>query len=197
MLPERFPAPQHCPLLPLTAGQAVSTYFGGRSQPQFRLPCSCPLRGLPAQEPLLPNLAHPRCFYLELRIPPRGSQPAVLPGAHLDDCQASASAKDPGPSQGPSSAPLPSFPTRKSPWPRPNAGGGRRDPAGKSRAVSGGRRRGRPRPHALYLRRACPPPPRRLRSASVPRAPSPYAHAYLARPDLSRGLQAVCAHSRT
>lgn len=50
-----------------------------------------------------------------------------------------------------------------------------------------------PRPHALYLRGALLPPPRRLRSASVRRAPSPRAHAYLARHALSRGLQIVRA----
>lgn len=72
-------------------------------------------------------------------------------------------------------------------------------PGGKEAgAVSAGRRRRRPRPHALYLRGARPPPPRRLRSASVPRAPSSRAHAYLARLSLSRGLQpCVRSHARS
>lgn len=181
MLLEGFPGPQLCPFLSLTAAQAVNAYLGGHAQPPtpatpalWQPPSSGPGAALPqpgAFPQLLPVGPGP-CPGFSARRPPRSSSQR-LPGLGL--CQGSRSLPEsilrPFPL-----LPHPQIDLAPPQWRRRKAGPGEKE-AG---AVTGGRRRTAPRPHALYLSGACPPPPRRLRSASVPRALSPCAHAYLA-----------------
>lgn len=155
MLLAGFPGPQLRRLPPLTAAPAASTHLTGRPQPRTPstpAPCSCPLRGLLAQEmlftptrripALLPGAADPSPGFSACR-PPRSSS-WRLPGLRLHQGSRSLEVSILRP------FPLPSH--SKSTWPRPRgrreAGPGRKE-AG---AVSAGLSRRRPRPHALYLR---------------------------------------------
>lgn len=168
MFQESFPGPQLCLLPPLTAAPAAEIHLRGRPQtliPAIAASCSCPLKGLLTQEMLYPNPAHPRASTWG-----GGSLPGLFgPSSSPEIIPATTRTRSPpgiqNPSRSPSSAPssLPA-PNRFGPSPRGRweagpdrgeAGPGRREagPGGKEAgAVSTGRRRRRPRPHALYLR---------------------------------------------
>lgn len=198
MFLEGFPGPPPCPPCPPHAPQS-----GSRSPPD---PHAHDTRPPAARDLRLQQGLHPKA----------GAPPWLLPGVPgpSQDLSArrpprSSSRRPPGfclsrPSRAlpvsilrPFLLPFP-HPPKNDPAPPRTGVGGRRDPAvsGRGRLAPAGSALG-PALHALYLRRARLPPQRRLRSASVPRASSPRAHASLARPFLSKALQAVRAQLRT
>lgn len=155
MLLEGFPGPQHCPLLPLTAAQAVNADLGGHPQPPN--PATPALLQPPSQRPPGPGAALPQPGAFPQLLP---VGPGPCPGFSARRPSRSSSQRLPGLGLRQGSRSLPESILRPFPPPSPPANRPGPTPVeaeeGRTRREGGEGGYGRPAPHSAPPSRSVP-----------------------------------------